>query len=468
MKTLGIDEIWTPLAKQAALGILVGGGAGLAIVVGGESGMAAVYGACLIAGLGILASRYPTFTVAAWAILTVHLREVVAVRDVHLAAGVDVLPSDPILLAIGAAIGFKLLVGDRRTKEVLTGPCLFWTLLMMWVVFEISRSASTSGIVSSVGEFKRTFQAFLVVPYICIFFRTPRQQRVLLYTLLTLSFIMIAIGLWNGGIKEQFAISSKTRWLVAQSNLALLWGAIALLIVRRQDLLKGRIATYSVLMLLAIVLTIVCNHRSVWMAGAAGFVALLLTDQLSISTAVKVGLVTLCALIGLDFAYAGVDLFEFIQSRLTAFTSVQNDPTANWRLEVWTEALRQSREHWFLGKGLGSYFSLELTGGRTATTSLHNLYIQLYYQLGVVGLLLYLGQLSTTYWFLWRARRAGQGPIEAVIVTTAIIVLSGASVFYLAYAFDTSTWLYVGLGLAVAHNHRAAMRAEPSRKRYTS
>ncbi len=444
-----------PVLRQLVIGTLTGVAIGYVVARGGETAIGLLYGVTFTILLGIWAYRYPVAAVSAWALLSVHLREFTGTRDISVGAGVDALPSDPVLVGMALALFYALVSGDRRVTETLKGPLLMWMLLLAWLGFEIVRSVPDHGIVSTLGEFRRTFQALLVLPYICVFFRTREQQGRLLRALVILSFLFVLLALWKGAMMRGFAISSRTRWMVSYSNISLLWGVVALFVAYRAELWRDRRVSYTLLILLAITLTIICNHRSVWLAGASVAVVLVVFRQLSLSTVFKLALAVVSAGILLDFVYSEVDLFKFLRVRLTAFTSYEQDQTASWRFYVWEEALRQAKAHWLAGKGLGNYFSLYLPDGRHVTTVLHNVYVQLVYQIGSVGLLLYLAHVGHVFRYLWRTSRDGDDRQTVAISVIGMIVLCGGSVYYLAYTLDVFTWLYVGLGLAAAGTVRA-------------
>ena len=469
---LSVDRTRAPYARsiarlelfpwaQVGTGIAVGGAAAFAILFGGMEAIALLLALGGGIALSMMAYNRPTTTIALWALLTVHLREVVVVRDIAVVGGIDAMPSDPILLGIAVASIGKIAVGDPRAREVLKGTCLFLTLFLVWLGFELVRSVPGSGIVSAIGELRRTFQPLFVVPYICIFFRTRPQQIRLLRALAVLALLLIPIALWEGALRD-FAISSKTRWLVAQSNLALVFGATALFVLRRHGIDGRQAALYTALLTGALVVTIACNHRSVWMSAAGATLALVAFHQLRSGTLVRLLAITAVAVAVLDVLYSGLDVVEFLRVRLLAFTAYEADPTANWRSEVWRAALQEAKTRWLFGKGFGTYFSLQISDGRMVTTALHNLYVQLYYQTGIVGLLLYLAFVLTSFRRLRSVLHDAPTRFEAAPSAVALCVLIGASIFYMAYTLDVFAWLFVATGLALSEP--SSVRALPAER----
>jgi O-antigen ligase len=91
--------------------------------------------------------------------------------------------------------------------------------------------------------------------------------------------------------------------------------------------------------------------------------------------------------------------------------------------------------------------------GLIVTKMLHNQYIQLLYQVGLIGLILYLAFITQMYVRMKRAYRETADPFYKMTALLGIVVMLGASAYYIAYDFEPFTWLFVGLALAVAQSH---------------
>jgi O-antigen ligase len=259
-----------------------------------------------------------------------------------------------------------------------------------------------------------------------------------------LSIVLIVGALHRGAFVHGFEVSSKTRWMDAQVNLALVFSMAAWFTARETGFWKKAGSMYFPFLFATLILVIVCNHRSVWLASAGIIACLTLFRLISIGKAVFVAGMTI------NILAADVNLIDFISTRMTAFTSYENDPTANWRFQLWSATIEEASSTLFLGKGLGNYFQLTLSDGRVVTSILHNIYVQIGYQLGLFGLTLYVFVIASIFRTLVRAYRHAIDVHTHTLSLYAIGALFGGSLFYVAYGFDPFTWAFVGVGLAAA------------------
>ncbi len=430
----------------AVIGTLLGA----FILLQGAAALLLLTALCLVAGAGYVAYVYPTVTVAAWGILNIFLYELTGLRSYgKIGGGIDLDYSDPVLAGIAVALGAAFAFNDDRARSVLIGMCAFWTLLAGWLFFEIFRSVPEYGIVSSLGEYRRFFRPLLVLPYVIIFFRTRDEQWRLFKVLTAVCLLLIPTALLKGGLLFEFGFAAYSKWLFHKATLTLVWGGVALYLTHRYRLWNGRRAPLVGLLLFTFGLIIICGHRSVWLACGVVIAALLLMGELPWHKTLKLGAGLVAAGVLVSFVYPS-SLLSFLGERMTAFTSFQDDPTANWRFHIWQDALRRSTDYLLVGKGLGSYFETTGPDGRIVTTALHNQYIQLVYQVGLIGFLLYLGVVVQALRHLGPTWRSARDPRDATIVAMALVVMAGSAAYYIAYVFDEFTWLFIGLGLAVA------------------
>jgi len=117
------------------------------------------------------------------------------------------------------------------------------------------------------------------------------------------------------------------------------------------------------------------------------------------------------------------------------------------RLQIWRDSLSMAKENIVLGVGLGNYpFGMGFAQDyRNAMTS-HNLYLDLLVELGVFGLLSWLGLLFVSCLTAWRDRV--QNPILALGVAGALVYFSVHSLFETAIFNPTVlAFLMIYLGL---------------------
>jgi O-antigen ligase len=241
------------------------------------------------------------------------------------------------------------------------------------------------------------------------------------------------------------------------ASLATGFGAIALYLMQRYGRWPYGLLLHTLLLMLVLVLTIISGHRSVWMALGAGIAVLALLGHVPVGKMIKLAVGATFLILVLDTLYANYDIIAFLHERARAFVATREDSTATWRLYIWQDAWEQSKDHLVLGKGLGNYFNVTDHRGLTVRASLHNQYLQFIYQVGLVGLGLYVLFVVAAARQLLVAYRTATSADVAMMTATALVVLVSASVFYLAYGFDFFTWVYVGIGFAAAEQARAAI-----------
>lgn len=451
-------------SKRSPIELIALGAGALAfffmILFGGEKIVLMLNGLCMAAGLFVVAYRYPAFMIALWALSTQVMVEIIIwdyskyiEPSLNIGGGVDMLYGDPVLFAMVSAMMAKLFVGDDRAKATFFKSMSIWSIFMLWMIFELVRSATMFGIVSPLGEFRTYFREILIIPYIVIFASNRHEQWKIFKVLLWVTLIMIPIGLFRGAYVHKFTFAAYAKWLYQHGSLGLLWGTLAVYLLHRFGYWRYGNFKYALLLATSMGLTVIASHRSVWLAAIVSVLVLFLMGHMRLGTLVKMGMAMLTAALVVNFAVEDLDLVGFIEERLVALTDPTEDETANWRYLIWMDAIDQSKAHLLEGKGLGNYFMMRAPNGLIVTKMLHNQYVQLLYQVGLVGLLLYLALLVQMYVQMKRTYKETADPFYRMTALLGIIVMIGASAYYIAYDFEPFTWLFVGLGIAVAQSH---------------
>ncbi len=157
---------------------------------------------------------------------------------------------------------------------------------------------------------------------------------------------------------------------------------------------------------------------------------------------------------------AAVSTFLLVQTNPeqveTGFRAKQKVATANvdTRLDAWRAAVGLSSEDPFLGVGPGNFrfHYLEETGRPPGTTTIgvvHNAYLDLAAELGLLGLVLFLAYLGAVFLRATQARRHHRGPPGfAAAVRTALVVAS-VSALFLSEQYYAPFWLLGGLATAL-------------------
>ncbi|MEL7342156.1 MAG: O-antigen ligase family protein, partial [Bacteroidota bacterium] len=310
--------------------------------------------------------------------------------SLSIGGGIDMLYGDPILFGIIAAMGLKLFNGDRRAQDTFYKEVSVWSVFMLWMVFELVRSFAMFGAVNALGEFRTYFREILIIPYVMIFFRTRGEQWKAFQILLWSMMFLILVGFFRGGYVHKFRFEAYAKWLYMHGSLGLLWGTLALYLAQQFGFWRRSKLLFAILIACSLGLTIIASHRSVWLAAFVAVFVLFLMGYFKFGTIIKMGAALFFAAIVINFTYTEINLVGFVQERLVALTDPAEDETASWRVLIWIDALEQSKAFIFEGKGLGNYFTTRLPNGAIVEVMLHNQYIQLIYQVGAIGLFLYI------------------------------------------------------------------------------
>jgi len=409
----------------------------IVFMLASKMGAPVVLALCAIAASCIIAWQSPSAT------LSIFFFALLAMdRDIQsmLPEGWKMIPvggaqlrySDPTLAAMVLVTGIRgygvLLTRARRLDglEVLTWA--FAAVLGAYAFFGIGRHG-----IAAPGEMRTYYGVVLVVAYILASVRTTSDAVLCWNRLYWLGLALVAVSIWRGWVLHRLAIGPETRWITAHSNLALNLACVVPLFVPRHALagqLKARPWTAWVIGGMALILTLINPHRSVWLATSLALAAIVLSGGLSVRRLLSyAGMVGAAAAVSaLVVLSAGFELDAFLQERLRPFTSgFYYDANSAWRLGLWLEALVAVDDAgaWVFGLGFGQHFGLRDLGGEIIRTSPHNAYITVYYHMGLAGLalsLLWLGALTTR-------KRALSDP-SGILALATLAACLGFSVAY--------------------------------------
>lgn len=124
------------------------------------------------------------------------------------------------------------------------------------------------------------------------------------------------------------------------------------------------------------------------------------------------------------------------------------------RLDAWSAALRMTEDHPILGVGPGNFQFLygEVTDRPPGSESLgvvHNAYLDVGAELGVVAIALFLAYLAIAFSRATEAHRQGKGPpgLAAAVRTSLVVAMVGA--VFLSEQYFLPLWLLGGLATAL-------------------
>ncbi len=137
---------------------------------------------------------------------------------------------------------------------------------------------------------------------------------------------------------------------------------------------------------------------------------------------------------------------------------LSNATNLSWRFDLWAAALRIGTDHWLTGIGVGNRTAiipyLDPTRFDAGWIMAHNEFLQVFYELGLFGLLIFVAFLVTLLWRTWvtaaRLRRLGQDEARWFAVAAGLSLFIGI-VFSLqvdAFHFPLKGW-WLAAGLVV-------------------
>jgi O-antigen ligase len=181
----------------------------------------------------------------------------------------------------------------------------------------------------------------------------------------------------------------------------------------------------------------------------------------------------LAALLG--FAALGTAYFVFaappeVSTRVVHFTA----GGGSGRTDLWAVARQVARDHPILGVGIGNFEDVEPAYASRSTNLpgidliidephvVHNSYLELLAELGIVGLACFVGLVCGCIVLGWRAVRrfARSGDTDLELIARGLLVgLSGmlAASFFLSAEYEKQLWLLLGFATALAGVADAAL-----------
>lgn len=122
----------------------------------------------------------------------------------------------------------------------------------------------------------------------------------------------------------------------------------------------------------------------------------------------------------------------------------------SFRLEIWQQIFDLVGDHWLLGLGYRTPFSMTLSNGQFIAQP-HSIYVTAYYFGGIVGLLLLSDLWSFTFWYLCKSRQ----PHRVLAVALAVYALIFALVDFSTLLVNAEIewllfWLPVGMAVGIA------------------
>lgn len=147
-----------------------------------------------------------------------------------------------------------------------------------------------------------------------------------------------------------------------------------------------------------------------------------------------------------------------VAQRLETIARPAAESSVQSRLDIWQEGLRRAAARPLLGHGLGTFAVPHAKGPEHPPRTAHNIYIELLYEAGSVGLVAYILLLAATMAQLLGLRAAADADAwtraRAVALEASLIGFATAS-FFLGNAFQSIPFVAVGLSVALRNSSAA-------------
>lgn len=188
------------------------------------------------------------------------------------------------------------------------------------------------------------------------------------------------------------------------------------------------------------------SQRSVWpyLAIAVMMLAVLLTQSrgaylgvmvlwlLVFGSVRRLHVGTIMAILGV----VGIVMWQGLPILVARFTD-ERFWTGSGRTDIWETGLEALKVYWPTGSGIGTFASAynaaaPFAGARyvhAGDMDAHNIYLQMGVELGLVGLLLFLGMVVTLFRELRRADRRRESPVSPVLLRAALLGLLVGALF---------------------------------------
>ena len=251
---------------------------------------------------------------------------------------------------------------------------------------------------------------------------------------------------------------------------SLLWdgGAYYRKYLKRKRFSQAHKLLYVLLLLLALLLVALAlwqtSSRGAYLGCAVGLIALAIWKDRRFLWLLPVIVIALMA-----FFFINAD-GDF--SKLIAILDAGEDQTLAGRLNAWRHSLILIQDFPLTGTGIGTYsavfedrYLFEIFPYRTtAYLHTHNTFLSVAVDLGLPGLVAYVGMLTGCGVMIWRTRKLGRSILRVLIKGLACGLLAH-QIFGLADAFVLGTklgaiqWIFLGL-VAAVFTHQDAFRGK--------
>jgi O-antigen ligase len=364
---------------------------------------------------------------------------------------------------LGATILKVILSNRKQFKENNLGLSAYVIFLGLWISFEIARNFSVYGI-SAPGEFRYRYLILSAPLYISVFFSSLERRKKLLKLLVASSLFFPIICVPIIGQIKGWAIGPESRFFHASISLGLIYGLIALSLSRKYNIIRINPVFFWFIIISLGFIVIIDSHRSVWLASVAAGATLFWIKEINCRKMINHALIIIVSGTIIFFLAQQVimiklntNLVDFVVDRAGDLVKVDERYKNNvsWRMVQWKAQMAKFYASPIIGEGFGGYWGFSGIRGDLGVQP-HNLYVQTLVKLGIIGMLFYtIIIIKLFYRFKFTLEKCRiKGNLENPIIIIGILSLIVSHVFYVAYAFEYYSLLFIGLGVASLKNDK--------------
>jgi len=276
-----------------------------------------------------------------------------------------------------ASVAFMELSFQESSKEALFRFFLLFSqfAFVLGFAFYLRNHLSFSVKNKLVNLFLLSFFISLIVGYIIFFCYELKlisfevAERFTILTQINFNLLRFSPGSYPNeyGLVSSFALSILTLFVIDKK--------------RSEQVFKVNIWLLRTLFVLTFLALFLTTTRAAYISYVLSLIYLSMVYRAIDSVLLKVSLFCMtCALI---IGFFGVDLFAILAGGIKAISF--NEGSTGERFEIWAEGFEKFIEHYFVGLGFSKMANDEF--------NIHNLYLQLGFELGVIGIILLIGGL---------------------------------------------------------------------------
>lgn len=338
------------------------------------------------------------------------------------------------------------LVGGKPLRVVLTPGVILATLFVLLLTLSLSVAEDlAAGLVGL-----KTFIQLLLLLFVSADYATGRREQ---------THLLVAIaagGLVNGllGLYEAYGGAQRTAGFIDNPNrygVAQLIVLAAILPLTQKIGGLGRIVLASMVAMLAYTI-ILSGSRGAAVAGLAtlGYYSLFVVKGLGRRS---LALAATIALLG------GIVLFapEAAVERVTALFEPggARDGSIDIRQNYARAGLRMGLDHFWTGVGIDQfdvYLPRYANLQRVHAGGAHNMYVQVFSETGIFGIVVYVGLIVSSVWVLRRARRH-LGPVHEPVARSVELALVAWAVggLFGTLEYLKIAWMMLGVAAAMSY-----------------